>query len=255
MTRSQPTGTKPALRHCCDFAESRFGGRCGPDAQAHHRAAALRRLGPDLPPWASATWRTIASPRPEPGMPARGLRAVETVEDVGEVAPGRSPARGRARATSPSRTVTSTVPPGGLHLAALSSRFADRALQRGGHAAHRRLVRGRSRRRTPGRSRAGRSTAAATTTSSRTSSGSVACWSPRASSTSVGDERGHLLELLDARRAAAARARPAAAGRSRAQHLDVRAQARRAGAQLVGGVGDQLPLRARRTPRAPRASR
>ena len=40
------------------------------------------------PPCDSATWRTIASPRPEPGHPARGARAVEAVEDVREVLVG-----------------------------------------------------------------------------------------------------------------------------------------------------------------------
>ena len=40
------------------------------------------------PPCDSATWRTIASPSPEPGMPARGAGAIEAVEDVGQVLVG-----------------------------------------------------------------------------------------------------------------------------------------------------------------------
>ena len=38
-----------------------------------------------VPPSALATWATMASPRPDPGRPAGGGRAVEAVEDVGQV--------------------------------------------------------------------------------------------------------------------------------------------------------------------------
>src|SRR4051812_16467950 len=85
MRRSQPTGTKPALRHRCDFAESRFGGRCRPYSQVHHRAAAVGRLGPDLP---AVRLRHLADDRQaetRPRHPARGLGAVEAVEDVRKV--------------------------------------------------------------------------------------------------------------------------------------------------------------------------
>ena len=67
-------------------------------------------------------------------MPAGRRRAVEAVEDVRQVVlvdPGPVVAHGdlavARRRPRPCR-------PGGLHLAALSSRFADRALERRGHA-------------------------------------------------------------------------------------------------------------------------
>ena len=50
-----------------------------------------------VPPCRSATWRTIASPRPEPGRPRAAVGAVEAVEHVRQVVGRRCPARGRAR--------------------------------------------------------------------------------------------------------------------------------------------------------------
>src|SRR4051812_29870190 len=88
MRRSQPTGTKPALRHCCDFAESRFGGRCGPDAQVHHRAAAVRRLGPDPPAVRLRHLANDGEAEARARHAARGLGAVEAVEDVRDVLGG-----------------------------------------------------------------------------------------------------------------------------------------------------------------------
>ena len=76
-----------------------------------------------LPPCCSATWRTIARPEPGARPPARGRAAVEAVEQVREVLGRRRRCRGRGRARRPGPRVTSTTPPGGECLAALSSRL------------------------------------------------------------------------------------------------------------------------------------
>ena len=69
-----------------------------PERHPQQRAAARRVRRPRTsPPCASAAWRTIARPRPEPGSDARAVRAVEAVEHVREVGLLRSRGRGRAR--------------------------------------------------------------------------------------------------------------------------------------------------------------
>ena len=81
------------------------------------------RSATTVPPCASATWRTIARPRPEPGSPRAVRRAVEAVEDVRQVVVGDARAVVAHGQLAVARRATSTAPPGGLHLAALSSRL------------------------------------------------------------------------------------------------------------------------------------
>ena len=160
------------------------------------------RSATTLPPCDSATWRTIASPSPEPGRPRAARRAVEAVEDVREVLVGDPRAVVAHGDLAVARPSTSTCPPGGLHFAALSSRFDDRALDRGRRRRGRATPRGRSRTSTAGRLRRARSTASAATRSSRTSSGPrPARCSSRASSTSSPIERRHLARAARRRRA------------------------------------------------------
>ena len=68
--------------------------------------------------------------------------------------------------------------------------------------------------------------------------------SPRASSTRSATRSVISSSCADGVGEQRARARPAGARRPRAQQLDVRADARERRAQLVRGVGDELPLRA-----------
>ena len=134
--------------------------------------ARRRRRAPraTVPPCDSATWRTIARPSPEPGMPRASRRAVEAVEDVREVLVGdagpvvadRSPRR-RARATS-------TAPPGGAPLGGVVEQVRDRAVEPVRRRRGRPTPRARSRTSTSGAWRRARSTASATRRSRRTSS-------------------------------------------------------------------------------------
>ena len=63
-------------------------------------------------------------PEPGAGHPARGRASGRSGRTRTAGPRRRCRGRGRAPMTSPSCTATSTCPPGGLHLAALSSRFA-----------------------------------------------------------------------------------------------------------------------------------
>ena len=166
---------------------------------------------------------------------------------------GRRRARGRPPAmpgprsrtvSSPSRRRTSTTAPGGLHFAALSSRFAtarssragtpcdQRRLQRGleGHARRvpaRPLDRGRDEPVQPHVLDAGGasgSSSRASSTRSPTSAVSSSSWATRSAA--------QPLAVPGVRRAAAR------------EHLEVRAQRGERRPQLVRGVGDELALRA-----------
>ena len=147
--------------------------------------------------------------------------------------------------SSPSRRRTSIGAPGGLHFAALSSRFATARSSRDGHALdERRLELGGEV--TPGAWRRARSTAARDQpvephVLDRGRVGLLVA----GELDEVADERGQLLELRDhvgAQPLAVAGVRRPAAG----QHLEVRAQRGERRAQLVRGVGDELALRALR---------
>ena len=136
---------------------------------------------------------------------------------------------------------TSIGAPGGLHLAALSSRFAIARSRLAGGRRRRSSARARRRPRRPGGCGCVRRIASSATRSSRTSSSPALCSSPRASSVSSLDQRGHLAELRDH----VVEQLGAVLGGRRAavrEHLDVRAQARQRRAQLVRGVLDEPPL-------------
>ena len=148
--------------------------------------------------------------------------------------------------SSPSRRRTSTTLPGGLHLAALSSRFATARSSRAGtpltsagsssvakrHARARAGARARPRAATSWSSRTSStrggsgSSSRASSTRSPTSAVSSSSWATRS--------RAQALAVAGVRRPAAR------------QHLEVRAQRGERRAQLVRGVGDELALRALR---------
>ena len=203
----------------------------------------LARASSTAPPCASATWRTIASPRPDPGMPRAERRAIEAVEHVRQVLVGdpgavvahddrpvrAPPARRRRRAGSTSRRCRADSRPrarcvAGTPRTNVSSRSVVNV--------------------TPARLRRARSTASAATQVEADVLGLDAVLLAARELDEVPDEDGHLVELLDDVGEQAL----ALLGRQRAfacEHLDVRAQAGERRPQLVRGVRDELPLRAR----------
>ena len=78
---------------------------------ARPRRRPARSRASTSPPCASAAWRTIARPRPEPGSDARVVGAVEAVEHVRQVGLVEARARGRARSARRRRASISTRPP------------------------------------------------------------------------------------------------------------------------------------------------
>ena len=155
--------------------------------------------------------------------------------------PGPSSSTG----STPSARRTVTVPPGGLHLAALSSRLVtarSRAVASpthppglGAHVEGQAAARGGGPARRPGR-RSSASSTASRRERHRVVAGQL---------DEVADQRGHLLDLgadvvqqLGARPRAASRRRAVGLG----EQVEVGAQRGQRGAQLVAGVGDQLAL-------------
>ena len=165
-------------------------------------------------------------------MPRASLGAVEAIEHVRQVALGEARAVVAHRRATPSRSATSTSPPGGLHLRALSSRFetarrcararrarpSARAWLRS--AARRRAARARSDERgdelveahvvEPRSARAPRASSTTSPTSAVSSSSSAMMSARRLSRSSLGQPIGVL------------------------EHLDVRAQARRSACAARG---------------------
>ena len=155
-----------------------------------------------VPPCPSATWRTIARPEAGAGPATRGVGAEEAVEDLIAII-GAIPGPRSRTVSSPSCRRTSTTPPGGLHFAALSSRFATARSSRAGTPC---TSAGSSwvSNVTAGACRRARSTAAATRRSSRTSSTAGALGLLVAGELDeVADERAQLLQLRDEVRAQA----------------------------------------------------
>ena len=175
-------------------------------------------------------------------MPARGVGAVEALEHVRQVLLGEARARGRAPSASPSRSATSTAPPGGLHL----TRVVEQVGHRAARSARARRARASARARVVDApacrvARRARSTRPSTSSSSRTSSSASPARVPRASSTTSPTSAGQLVQLLDD----VGPQRLALVGRQPVgvlERLDVGPQAGDRRAQLVAGVGDQLAL-------------
>ena len=125
--RMAPNGAAARMRSGSASDRNRMRDR---QRQPQQRAAAGRRLGARrVPPWRSATWRTIARPRPEPGAPARRGGAVEAVEDVREVARRRCRGRGRARSARRRAGAPRRSAPGGLQLRRVVEQVRDRAVE------------------------------------------------------------------------------------------------------------------------------
>ena len=162
-------------------------------------------------------------------QPARRRRAVEAVEDVRQVGRRRCPGPWSRTASSPSATGPRSRPPGGLHLAALSSRLRDRPLEPrrarrarrvgssvgveldGRRRARARALDGVARRARRGarpRARSPARSPRASSTRSPTSTVSSSSWATTSASS--------------------ARARSSRQRRRALEHLDVRAHARRA---------------------------
>ena len=194
-----------------------------------------------VPPCASATWRTIASPRPEPGMPRAAGRAVEAVEDERQVLRRRSPGRGRGR--SPRRRARSLRPRRRAGSTWRRCRAGSRSRARSSTGTPRISDSSSSGSNvTPGRLRRVRSIASAVDEVEphvlRLRRRLVAA----RELDELRDQRRHLGQLLGH----VPQQLLALAGRQRlvaGEHLDVRAQARQRRPQLVRGVGDELPLR------------
>ena len=166
--------------------------------------------------------------------------------------PPRSPARGRARQHAVLQPDLDEAP-AGLHLWAFSSRFETARTIRSALPAHERRLEGRLEAHVAAAPRP-LAPRPATTTSRRTSSVSPP---PRRRAAReldhVAHERRQLVQLADDVPAQALLlVRGQALGF--AQHLDVRAQRGDRRAQLVAGVGDQLPLGLAPSARARRAS-
>ena len=197
---------------------------------------------PTEPPCCSATWRDDRQAEPAALPPARARAAVEAVEHVRQVlgrrCRGRGRGRGRRRRRRDLDRAAARRMAGGV-----VEQVVDRAAEALGHARRRPPARATGSKRDAGEvaPRARRATPS-TTWSSRTSSAVAERQVAAGELDQVADQRAQLLALLDARRRAAARARPRSRLLVREQHLDVRAQARDRRAQLVGGVGDQLAL-------------
>ena len=176
-----------------------------------------------MPPCCSATWRTIARPRPEPGRPRGVGAAVEAVEDVRQV--------GRAMPGPWSRTRSPPTPARPRrrrrrHARGVVEQVVDRPRQPVGRALDDRRL-SSAPNATSGACRRARSIASATSSSRRTSSRSRLRLVPAGELDQVGDERASS-SAAPGRRRAAARARSAGSARL-GQHLDV-------GAQRVIGV-------------------
>ncbi len=217
-------------------------GREARSRRSPRRPAALAALA--VPPCSSATRCTIARPRPEPGLPRASSERQKRSKTLRQVLVRRSPGRGRGPRRVRPPTSISTSPPAGLHLAALSSRLeiarpsrcAVAADQRGGEALARSAARASPPPRALDRVAASSSrrdvlaTAPPSLARTRASSTTSATRSVSSSSSSV--------------RSATSRLRSAGVeALAAAERLDVGAQRRQRGAQLVRGVGDQPPLR------------
>ena len=194
-----------------------------------------------VPPSALTTWATIARPRPDPGRPAGRRRAVEAVEDVGQVL------RGDARAVVadddvPSRHSTETGSPGGLHLRALSSRLPTARRRPSSLATTQHGAASRSKRTSFERPCVFASaTASSTSSSSRIGPGLEPVVVPAGQLGEVAHEVGELLHLCQH----VVHQHLAVGGGELvdpADHLEVRAQAGERRAELVGGVEHQLAL-------------
>ena len=196
------------------------------------------------PPCASAAWRTIASPRPEPGQCRVRCRRGRSARTRAGGRPRRSRGRGRAR-------VSHAVGQLDLDRAALRAplervvhEVRDRALDALRLAAHeRRLGRDVERRRPSRRARArARCHLLRTISSTRTSSISSPGFAPRASSTmsATSAVSSSSSSRMSARRLARSAVRQPIGVLER---LDVGAQAGDRRAQLVAGVGHQVALR------------
>ena len=187
-------------------------------------------------------------------MLARRGRAVEALEDVRDVLLGDPRAVVADGQLAVRRAAPRPASRRGLHLAALSSRFAIARSRLAGLPDDARRRRGRPRSGRPGWLRAARRIASSATRSSRTSSSCGGLLLAARELGQLADQLGHLAELLDhvAQELRALRRRQPLARR---EHLDVRAQARQRRPQLVRGVLDELPLALLRPRRATRASR
>ena len=175
---------------------------------------------------------------PVPGPAAGAGAAVEAVEDVRQVAPGRCPAPW-SRTRRPVRAGRDLDRrPAGRACAALSSRLLTARASRSGTPSTT-AGSSRSSNATPGAWRRARSTASATSASSRTSSRTGRA-RRRARARSGRRPARRAPRPGPARRRAAARARRRRAGLG--QHLDVGAQRGDRRAQLVRGVGHELAL-------------
>ena len=166
------------------------GGSAGGPASRRRRRA-RRSPGRRAPRPPAGRWRARARSRAAraPRAPGRSGRT----RTGGR--PRRCPGPWSRTATSPSRTLTSTSPPGGLHLAALSSRLPmARSIEPGTPLT---TVSSRSGTNvTPPRFRRARSIASPATRSRRTSS-RLAGLLDAVERDELGDELAHLRELLD----------------------------------------------------------
>ncbi len=211
-------------------------------------AARRRRRRPPpstVPPWPSATWRTIARPRPEPGRPraaSERKKRSKTMVAVRRVDPGTAVAHGQlAVAQAHVDHRARRTPLGGV-----VEQVRDGAVQPRRDALHERGLELRSRRSRRGACRRARSTAVATSRSSRTSSTAGASGSSsRASSTR--SPTSALSSSSCATRSARSRSRssgsggPPRASTSRFVRSDVSGVR-----SSCDGVGDELALRALR---------
>ena len=208
---------------------------------ARPRRRPARSLASTSPPCASAAWRTIARPRPEPGSDARVVGPVEAVEDVRQV--GLLEARAVvAHAQPAAREVDLDAAVARAPLERVVHQVRDRALDPLGRAAHDGRLGGHVDRDSVRPRRAPAWATLSTISSSRTSSSASPGFAPRASSTmsATSAVSSSSSATMSARSdSSSARRQPLRV----LERLDVRAQARDRRAQLVARVRHELALR------------
>ena len=146
--------------------------------------------------------------------------------------------------STPSASRTVTVPPGGLHLAALSSRLVT-ARSRPGRSPTTHQGSVSTSKATPGARRRTRATARSTTSARSTGSTDVGQRLVAGQLDQVADQRGQLLDLgahVVEQLGAGLRRQPRRRLVGLGEQVEVGAQRGERGAQLVAGVGDQLAL-------------